>query len=221
MQLLQQHLNRAQQIMTAQADKKRSPRTFAVGDWVYLKLQSYVQTSVAARANHKLTFKYFGPYEVLHKVRAVAYHLALPAGSSIHPVFHVSQLKSARGFKGFSSAHLHVQLEQKQVPVAVLDTRVRKSGNAVIQQALIHWSDCPVEEATWEDLEDLRSHFPRALAWGQANFQGRGNVRMSAVVIRAMATAPRRRMLAGGEEDLRKLILEYLGRSEPSKRACA
>ncbi len=44
---------------------------------------------------------------------------------------------------------------------------------------------------------------------------------MSAVVIRAMATAPRRRMLAGGEEDIRKLILEYLGRSEPSKRACA
>lgn len=41
------------------------------------------------------------------------------------------------------------------------------------------------------------------------------------MVIWAMATAPRRRMLAGGEEDLRKLILEYLGRSEPSKRACA
>lgn len=45
--LLQQHLNRAQQHMKAQADKRRSPRTFEVGDSVYLKLQPYIRTSVA------------------------------------------------------------------------------------------------------------------------------------------------------------------------------
>lgn len=58
-QLLQQHLNRAQQQMKSQADKKRSFREFNVGDWVYLKLQPYIQTSVAKRANHKLEFRYF------------------------------------------------------------------------------------------------------------------------------------------------------------------
>jgi hypothetical protein len=37
-QLLQQHLLRAQKKMKTQADKKRSDRSFAVGDYVYLKL---------------------------------------------------------------------------------------------------------------------------------------------------------------------------------------
>lgn len=52
--LLKQHLERSKQRMKEQADKKRSERSFAMGDWVYVKLQPYVQVSVAPRANHKL-----------------------------------------------------------------------------------------------------------------------------------------------------------------------
>ncbi len=44
------------------ANKKRSVRDFSVGDWVYLKLQLYVQIFVAVRASHKLSFEYFGPF---------------------------------------------------------------------------------------------------------------------------------------------------------------
>jgi ribosomal protein L21E len=57
--LIQQHLSRAQRRMKNQADKARAERQFAVGDWVYLKLQPYVQTSLAHRANQKLAFKFF------------------------------------------------------------------------------------------------------------------------------------------------------------------
>lgn len=42
---------------------------------------------------------------------------------------------------------------------------------------LIHWSHSAAQDATWEDLADLRTRFPEALPWGQANSQGEGVVR--------------------------------------------
>lgn len=46
-QLVSQHLQRAQNKMKHHADKKRSFREFSVGDAVYVKIQPYVQTSLA------------------------------------------------------------------------------------------------------------------------------------------------------------------------------
>ena len=83
--------------MKTQADKHRSERVFEVGDSVFLKLQPYLQTSVAPRANHKLAFKFYGPFEVVERVGEVAYRLALPVTSRVHPVFHVSLLRKVLG----------------------------------------------------------------------------------------------------------------------------
>lgn len=88
--LIQQHLSRAQHRMKVQADKHRRECTFAVNDWVYLKLQPYIQSSLAPRSNQKLTFKLFGPFKILSNV---TYKFLLLETSKIHPVFHVSQLK--------------------------------------------------------------------------------------------------------------------------------
>ncbi|XBI04775.1 hypothetical protein VPH35_133016 [Triticum aestivum] len=60
--LIRQHLLRAQMRMKHQADKGRFERIFAVGDSVYIKLQPYVQSSVAQRTCHKLSFCYLGPF---------------------------------------------------------------------------------------------------------------------------------------------------------------
>ena len=79
--------------MKAQADKNRTERSFEVGELVYLKLQPHLQSSVASRGNHKLSFRFYGPYQIMQKVGTVAYKLALPESSRIHPVVHVSQLK--------------------------------------------------------------------------------------------------------------------------------
>jgi len=63
--LIQQQLLRAQQRMKHQANKNHSERQFSVGDLVYLKLQPYVQSSVALRSNQKLSYRFFGPYKIL------------------------------------------------------------------------------------------------------------------------------------------------------------
>lgn len=95
--LLHQHLSCAKNRMKKQADQHRSERSFAVDDLVFLKLQPYVQSSLAPRSHQKHAFRYFGPFRVLERVGSVAYRLELPAHSAIHPVFHVSQLKKAVG----------------------------------------------------------------------------------------------------------------------------
>lgn len=50
-----------------------------------LKLQPYVQSSLAARANQKLAFKFYEPFTILAAIAAVAYKLDLPTDCSVHP----------------------------------------------------------------------------------------------------------------------------------------
>lgn len=75
--LVQQQLQRAQQRMKVQADKQRTERSFKVGDFVFLKPQPYIQNSVVYRSNHKLAYRYFGPYELIKQINPVAYELRL------------------------------------------------------------------------------------------------------------------------------------------------
>ena len=165
--------------MKEQADKKRSERVFQVNDWVFFKLQPYVQTSVAARANHKLSFRYFGPFQVLDKIGSVPYKLALPADSRVHPVFHVSLLRGALPPATAAQPDLPVPPAPHtapSVPEAVLQRRVVQRGTARLPEVLIKWSGQPASLATWEDYFELRSRFPGAAAWGQAGAEGGGDV---------------------------------------------
>ena len=58
-------LQKAQNRMKVQADQHRTERVFQVGDWIWLKLQPYKQSSAKARSNHKLSQKFYGPYPSL------------------------------------------------------------------------------------------------------------------------------------------------------------
>jgi len=151
---IQQNLQRAQHCMKNQADKNRQERQFQVGDWVYVKLQPYVQQSVQRRANQKLSFKYFGPYLILQKIGQVAYKLQLPASSQIHPVFHVSQLKKA--VDELNLLTLFISLP----PARVLGTRLQLVGRHVVSEALVQRQSCPTHWAQWEPLASL----PQALS---------------------------------------------------------
>lgn len=137
-----------------------------MGDSVFLRLQPYIQTSVARRQNQKLAFKFFGPFRVLERIGQVAYKLDLPPASRIHPVFHVSQLKPCVGPGRQVSSQLPPPDSLFSIPVRVLQSRVRHQGVRTFAQVLVQWSGSSAMEATWEDRDALQQQFPRAPAWG-------------------------------------------------------
>jgi len=187
--VVKQHLLRASARMKRQADKHRSERQFAVGDSVFLKLQPYVQSSLARRSHNKLSFKFFGPFKIIQRIGVVAYKLELPASAAIHNVFHVSQLKAAVGPHQVSPSFLS-DLQEFQVPVKILQRRWT-SGDWPVEQSLIQWSQSPPELATWEPLLPLRQQFPRAPAWGHAGSEDQEDVSDPATAVPAQDSAPR------------------------------
>ena len=140
--LVRQHLLRAKDRMKKQADKHRSERSFEVGDMEFLKLQPYVQSSLAPRANQKLAIQFFGPFPVISRVGSVAYKLQLPGSSLVHSVFHVSQLKKAKGESHQVTASLPDQ-SLWSIPERILQRRSITCGARSIQQLLIKWSGVP------------------------------------------------------------------------------
>jgi len=163
-QLVHQHLQCAQKRMKQQADMRRSECQFEVGDSVYLKLQPYVQSSVASRSSNKVSFRFFRSFTITQKIGSVAYRLLLPPYSSIHPVFHVSQLKKAVSPSHSVSPSLPDITDELQVPIAFLDRRLHRLRDKTVPQLWIHWSNSPPTLATWEDEITVKQQFPRAPA---------------------------------------------------------
>jgi hypothetical protein len=157
------------------ADLQRSEKEFAIGDMVYLKLQPYIQSSVAPRSNLKLSFRYYGPFMVVAHVGAVAYRLLLPDDCRIHPVVHISKLK--RHIPASASVDDDISAipddpTTSVQPVYFLDSRMVKKGASHLSQIKVQWLGLPVSLTTWEEDSDLRRCFPTCAAWGHATFRG-------------------------------------------------
>ncbi|KAK1409444.1 hypothetical protein QVD17_35970 [Tagetes erecta] len=178
LRLLQINLTKAQDRMRAQANGKRRELSFQVGDYVFLKIQPYRQRSLAKRRYEKLSPRFFGPYQVKRQIGSVAYELKLPPDAKIHPVFHVSMLKPARGsFPTDSIAPLPItkDWEIDLQPATVLEHRwVFEAGQPVLE-LLISWSQRPIEEATWESYDLLVEQFPSFRLEDKAFYRGGSN----------------------------------------------
>lgn len=159
--ILKFHLLRAQHRMQQNADLHRTDRSFEIGDYVFVKLQPYRQKSLVIRGNQKLAPKYFGPYKIIDTCGKVAYKLELPQSSSIHPVFHVSQLKELVGniqvATQLPAASSDVLLKE---PELIVERKMVQRQGRAATMVLVKWSNEPVEEATWELLFDLQKKFP-------------------------------------------------------------
>nr|GLL49491.1 uncharacterized protein LOC112099113 [Ipomoea trifida] len=107
--------------MCIQANHHRCDKEFNVDDWGFVKLQPYIQGSVASRHAHKLAKRYFGPYQTAAHVRKVAYKLSFPGSARIHPVFHVSLLKFCPNLSTTTPVHPPSSATQFPIPFRILE----------------------------------------------------------------------------------------------------
>jgi hypothetical protein len=92
-EVIRENLKLAQMRQKSYHDKGTSPRHYAVGDYVYLKV-SPTKGVQRFGIKWKLAPRYIGPYEVIEVCGPVAYRIRLlDRFSAVHSVFHVTQLK--------------------------------------------------------------------------------------------------------------------------------
>jgi hypothetical protein len=95
---------------------------------------------------------------VLEHVGTLAYRLQLPAGTRIHDVFHVGLLKAYRGEPPAAPPALPLTSDGRLLPgpAKVLKAEQRRG----VWHLLVQWDGLPLEDATWEKLDDFRQQFP-------------------------------------------------------------
>jgi hypothetical protein len=151
-------------------DKRRKPLRFEVGDHVYLKV-SPTKGVQRFGIKGKLAPCYIGPYEIKASCGPVAYQLELPPHmSSVHNVFHVSQLRKCVRLPTEVLPEPDIEIEPdlsyQEYPVKVLDKKERSTRARSIRMYKVQWSHHSAEEATWETEDFLRSRFPDFLPKG-------------------------------------------------------
>nr|GEU88020.1 retrotransposon protein, putative, unclassified [Tanacetum cinerariifolium] len=122
-------------------------------------VKQWIRTQFTIRQGkqNKFLAMFFGPFQVIKKIGAVAYKLKLPSHAMIHLVFHVSQLKACH-FDVNEMGHFP-QCDAEGMIAATLfklpERRIAKQGNKVLVFGLIQWSNGNKEDATLEVLSDI------------------------------------------------------------------
>ncbi|GJS42413.1 hypothetical protein Tco_0567456 [Tanacetum coccineum] len=129
-EMIKQRIQAARDRQKSYADLKRKSMEFQVGDKVMLKVSPW-KGVVHFSKRGKLNPRYVGPFEVLEKVRAVAYKLELPQElSRVHNTFHVSNLKKCYSDEPLviplDGLHIDDKLHFVEEPVEIMDREVKR-----------------------------------------------------------------------------------------------
>ena len=85
---MQENLKVSQDRQKIQADLKRTPKEFQVGEHEFIKVITK-KISLILGSCAKLAPHYFGLFEILSRIGQVAYQLALPPNLKVHNIFHI------------------------------------------------------------------------------------------------------------------------------------
>lgn len=72
---------------------RRAPPDFQEGDWVWLNSRNIPMPGVSS----KFKPRFLGPFKIVKRFSQVSFRLLLPRSWRVHPTFHVSLFKPARG----------------------------------------------------------------------------------------------------------------------------
>jgi len=124
---------------------------------------------------NKLAPRYVGPFEILNRIRLVAYRLALPPIlERIHNVVHVSQLRKyipdPDHIISYGPLQIQKDMSYTEEPVQILDRKEKQLRSKIISLVKVLWRNQHIEEATWELEEEMRKNYPH-LFQGTLSFE--------------------------------------------------
>ena len=113
----------------------------------------------------KLSPRFIGPFEVLERVGAVAYRLALPPSlSSVHEIFHVSMLRKytpdPAHVVDWGELVINADGTFEEGPMRIMDSREQILRCKTLRLVKVLWKHRGVEEAAWEHEDTMRTRYP-------------------------------------------------------------
>ena len=162
--LIQQRIQATYSRQKSYANPKCKHLEFAVGDHAFFKVSPMKGVMRFSRKG-KLSLRYIGPFEIIGRVEAVAYELALPPKfASVHPVFHISLLRKYISDSSHvlapQSVEVRLDLSYDEVLLRIIDRQVKKLWNKEIASVKVIWKYHSVEKATWEVEDEMRHRYP-------------------------------------------------------------
>ncbi|GJY05274.1 putative reverse transcriptase domain-containing protein [Tanacetum coccineum] len=161
--LIKEKLKAARDRQNSYVDNRRKPLEFEVRDQVLLKVSPW-KGVIRFGKKGKLAPRYVGPFEILEKIRPVAYRLRLPEElSSMHDIFHVSNLK-----KCLEDANLHVPLDEIKIDktlhfveehAEIMDREVKSLKRSKISNVKVRWNSKCGPEFTWEREDHMKAKY--------------------------------------------------------------
>ncbi|XP_074559179.1 uncharacterized protein LOC141815134 [Curcuma longa] len=157
-------MSEAQNRQKSYVDQRQRPLEFSTGDHVFLRV-SPTKGVKRFDIRRKLTPRYIGPFQILERIGAVAYRLALPPYlAGFHNLFHVSMLRryvpDPTHILSGVSIPIQPDATYEEASVQILDRKERQLWRKTIWLIKVRWQHHSDAEATWELEDTIQARYP-------------------------------------------------------------
>jgi len=155
--MIQEKMKASQSRQKSYHDKRRKDIEFQVGDHEFLRVNPVTGVGCALKCR-KLTPRFVGPFEIVEKIGAVGYRIALPPSlSNLHDESHVIQVDELEA---------RDNLTVETWPVRVEECEVKRLRGKEIVLVKVIWVGPTGESATWESESRMKDSYPELFPSG-------------------------------------------------------